>query len=48
MYAIQLIDAASGSRREYRVTGEIYDYIAQIIRDAEGLPGVYQTEIGEH
>ena len=46
MYAIQLIDA--GSRQEYRVTGEIFDLITQIIRDAEGLPGVYQTEIGEH
>jgi len=46
VYAVQLI--STNEKREYRVTGEMHEYIQGIIKSAEGLRGVFETEVGEH
>ncbi len=46
-YALQLIDH-NGGRREWRVTGEMYEYIYDIIKEAEGLRGIFEVKPGEH
>jgi hypothetical protein len=48
MYAVQLVNCGTGERREWRITGEMYDYIAQIVTEASGLRGCFPVEPGEH
>ena len=48
MYAIQLINCGTGNRREWRVTGEMYDYILGLIIVSDNLRGIFEVEPGEH
>jgi hypothetical protein len=48
MYAVQLINCGTGNRREWRITGEMYDYIDRIVTEASGLRGCFPVEPGEH
>lgn len=48
MYGVQLIDCQAGKRREWRVTGEMYEYILNLIKEADGLRGCFEVEPGEH
>ncbi len=46
-YAVQLIDG-TGHRREWRITGEMYNYILGIIKESDHLLGIFEVEPGEH
>lgn len=47
-YALQLINDHRGDRREWRVTGEMYEYILNLIQETEGLRGIFEVQPGEH